>query len=37
MFRFKDVPYEELVRLLPHRWKEYHPEAVMEKIWDLAK
>lgn len=34
---FMDAPHEELVKLLPHKWKEYHPEAVMPKVRDLAK
>lgn len=28
---------EEIQRLLPHRWKEYHPEAIMDKVRELAK
>ena len=34
---FQKAPHEELVRLLPHKWKEYHPEAVAQKVRDLAK
>lgn len=34
---FQDAPSQELVKLLPHRWKEQHPEAVTEKIRDMAK
>lgn len=34
---FTDAPHEELVRLLPHKWKEFHPEAIMEKVRTLAK
>ncbi len=34
---FMNAKHEELVRLLPHKWKEYHPEAIMDKIRDLAK
>lgn len=34
---FMDAPHEELVRLLPHKWKEYHPEAVIQKVRELAK
>ena len=34
---FKDAPHEQLVKLLPHKWKESHPEAVMEKVRNLAK
>lgn len=37
MPRFMDATHDQLVQLLPHRWKEYHPEAVMEKVRDLAK
>ena len=28
---------EDLVELLPHKWKLQHPEAVMEKVRNLAK
>ena len=34
---FMDVTHEELVRLLPHKWKEFHPEAIMGKVRTLAK
>lgn len=37
MPRFIDATHEQLVQLLPHRWKEYHPEAIMEKVRELAK
>lgn len=37
MPRFVDATHEQLVQLLPHRWKEYHPEAIMEKVRELAK
>lgn len=40
---FKSMPYfenasaEEIGKLLPHRWKECHPEAIMENVCELAK
>lgn len=35
---FEGVPDKEIARLLPHRWKEYHPEAVITtSVRDLAK
>lgn len=35
---FEKASHEDLVMLLPHRWKEYHPEAVMTtSVRDLAK
>lgn len=34
---FADAPHEELVRLLPHKWKEFHPEAIIDKVRSLAK
>ncbi len=34
---FLKAEHEELVRLLPHKWKEYHPEAIMDKVRNLAK
>ena len=37
MPRFMDATHEQLVQLLPHRWKDYHPEAIMEKVRELAK
>lgn len=37
MPNFAKATHEELLPLLPHRWKEYHPEAIMEKVRTLAK
>lgn len=35
---FEKTGQEEIARLLPHRWKEYHPEAIMTTpVRDLAK
>lgn len=35
---FENAKESDLLRLLPHRWKEYHPEAVMETpVRQLAK
>lgn len=35
---FDNATHEDLVRLLPHKWKEYHPEAVMATpVRELAK
>lgn len=35
---FDNATHEDLVQLLPHKWKEYHPEAIMETpVRQLAK
>ena len=35
---FEKASEEDLIRLLPHRWKEYHPEAIMTTpVRQLAK
>ena len=35
---FDKASEEDLIRLLPHRWKEYHPEAIMTTpVRHLAK
>jgi hypothetical protein len=34
---FMNTKHEDLVKLLPHKWKEYHPEAIMEKVRNIAK
>jgi transposase len=33
---FMNAKHEDLVKLLPHKWKEYHPEAIMEKVRNIA-
>lgn len=35
---FDNAKHEDLIQLLPHKWKEYHPEAIMTtSIRQLAK